>query len=281
MDGMLSGLSDLGLGNLENIDIFENEDEKKKEVQQKVPEVLEKDLIYDKTYTCPVCDCSITAKIMKTGKAKLQGTDKDLRPKYEAIDAQKYDVIQCPHCGYAALSRFFSQVTSTQAKLIKEQISQKVHLHTYKGEIYTYEEAMERYKMALANAVVKRGKNSEKAYICLKTAWLVRGYAESLAENDSTPYDKLEALKASEQQYLRNAYKGFTEALKSEGFPMCGMDETTINYLLAVLALQCGDYNTASKMVAKLLTDTAVNARIKDKARELKDEILAGMKKSK
>ena len=31
-----------------------------------------------------------------------------------------------------------------------------------------------------------------------------------------------------EEAYLKNAYTGFTEALQTEGFPMCGMDEITV-----------------------------------------------------
>ncbi len=279
MDGLLSGLSALGLDDLEQMDIFEDTKKKQEETVEKVPEIMEKDLIYDKTYTCPVCDKNFTAKIMKTGKAKLLGTDRDLRPRYEGIDAQKYDVLLCSTCGYAALARFFPHLTPTQVKLIKEQISRKVHLHAYEGEIYTYEEALEHYKLALASAVVKRAKNSEKAYICLKTAWLLRGYEEFLRENPDKGGEKLEAVRIMARTHIQNAYKGFSEALKTEGFPMCGMDEVTINYLLAVLAMEADDYDTASKMVARILTDPSVNSRIKDKARDLKEEILVGLKK--
>lgn len=279
MDGLLSGLSALGLDDLEQMDIFEDAKKKQEETVEKVPEIMEKDLIYEKTYTCPVCDKNFTAKVMKTGKAKLLGTDRDLRPRYEGIDAQKYDVLLCSTCGYAALTRFFPHLTPTQVKLIKEQISRKVHLRAYEGEIYTYEEALEHYKLALASAVVKRAKNSEKAYICLKTAWLLRGYEEFLMENPDKGGEKLGAVRIMARTHIQNAYKGFSEALRTEGFPMCGMDEVTINYLLAVLAMEADDYDTASKMVARILTDPSVNSRIKDKARDLKEEILAGRKK--
>ena len=40
---------------------------------------------------------------------------------------------------------------------------------------YSYEKAIERYKLALYNTLVKKGKNSEKAYECLKISWLYRG----------------------------------------------------------------------------------------------------------
>lgn len=282
MSGLLSGLSGLGLDDLEDVDIFEQPEKKQKEDPAAAAQrqmIQEKDMIYDRSFTCPICDTKFTNKIMKTGKAKLIKMDKDLRPVYEAVDGQKYDVILCPKCGYAAVTRFFSQVTSGQAKLIKEQITKKVQLHEYNGETYSYDEALERYKLALANAVVKRAKNSEKAYICLKTAWLLRGYAEEMEQQD-TPQNQLEMVNAMEENNMRNALKGFAEARQTESFPMCGMDEMTIDYLLAVLYIRFGQLDTASKLVSRIITSPGANARTKDKARELKDEILHEMRKA-
>lgn len=279
MAGLLSGL---GLDELENIDIYADPDKKEKEQENVAAKnvVDEKDLVYDKTFVCPVCDAKFDNKIMKTGKARLLGMDKDLRPIHEGVDTQKYDVLLCPRCGYAALSRFFPQITSTQAKLIKEHISGKVRLHEYTGETYSYDDALERYKLALANTVVKRGKNSEKAYICLKSAWVMRGYAKSLEESGGDAA-KIKELYAMEEAHMQNAYRGFTEAIQKESFPMCGMDEMTINYLMAVMALRFKEYETASKLVAAIITSSSANARTKDKARDLKDEILQEMKKAK
>ena len=239
--GIFSGLKNLGLGNMEEVDLFEEakqEESKKKDPVAAPPKPQEKDLIYDRSFVCPVCDSHFTAKIMKSNKARLLGTDQDLRARYEGIDAVKYDVVMCPVCGYAALIRFFTNVTSTQAKLIREKISQTVKLTAYNDEIYSYEQAMERYKMALVNAVVKRSKPSEKAYICLKSAWLLRGYGESLREKEDYDEKLVAALANQENEFLENAYKGFSEARQSEMFPICGMNTVTVDYLVAVLAVR-------------------------------------------
>ena len=103
MAGILSGLKSLGLDKLEGLEIFEDEEKKGLKIQKKAeakePAVLEeKDLIYDKTFTCAVCDKEFSSKIMKTGKAKLIATDIDLHYRYENIDAIKYDVVTCPKC---------------------------------------------------------------------------------------------------------------------------------------------------------------------------------------
>ena len=233
---LLAGLSKLGLGNLENSNIYEEpKDDKQNGKQDKeVHKVEEKDLIFDRTFECPLCNTKVISKVMKSGKAKLLRTDKDLRPVYEGIDAQKYDVVVCPKCGFSAITRYFTPMPAGQAKLIKENISSKVHLTPHTGEIYTYEQAMERYQLALANAVVKQGKASEKAYCCLKSAWLLRGWQEELAADEKNQ-EKIAELKEAEKEYLQNAMDGFSTAKASENFPVCGMDENTVDYLLACL----------------------------------------------
>ena len=54
---------------------------------------------------------------------------------------------------------------------------------------------------------------------------------------------------------------------------MCGMDETTLTYLVADLARQIGKYDESMRMIARVLTSREVNERIKEKAREMKDKI--------
>lgn len=274
--GIFSGLKSLGFGDLEGKDLFE-EETKVEQAAAEPAQPEEKDFILDKSFTCPVCDKNFTARAMKTGKAKLVSMDLDLRPRYVGVDATKYDVGLCPHCGYAALTRYFTAMTTNQIHLIKEQVSNKVKLPQHTEEYYTYEEAMERYKIALVCAMVKKAKNSEKAYICLKCAWLVRGYREELeSKGQLQPQQKAE-LDAQEMEYLKNAFKGFVEAQKSERYPMCGMDEYTMDYLMAALAYEVGELDKASQCVSRLLSSMA-NNRVKDKARDLKDLIVAKKK---
>ena len=221
MAGILSGLKSLGLDKLEGLEIFEDEEKKGLKIQKKAeakePVVLEeKDLIYDKAFTCAVCDKEFSSKIMKTGKAKLIATDIDLHYRYENIDSIKYDVVTCPKCGYSALLRYFPMTTSAQAKLIKANVYGKVKLSPISGETYSYEDMLERYKLALVCSIVKRAKDSEKAYVCLKNAWLLRGYAEELELKNELTEEQRQELKTQELEYIQNALDGFINAyLKS------------------------------------------------------------------
>ncbi|MCR4895396.1 MAG: DUF2225 domain-containing protein [Lachnospiraceae bacterium] len=282
MAGILSGLESLGLGALNGADVLADEEEKKKAAAARAaavepPKVQEKDLIYDKAYTCKVCHKSFNAKVMKSGKSKLLGVSFALRPRYEGIAAEKYDVLLCPHCGYAALTKYFDVLLDAQAKLIKENISKNVILTEYKDETYGFEQALERYKLALANAVVKKGKISERSFICLKTAWLLSSYCESLQEEEGQE-EKIRSLKAQEEEYFHTAMDGFVDARQKETPPIAGMDGVTLDYLIAELAVHFKEYDLASRMIQSILTATGANARIKDKARDLKDTMQAQKK---
>lgn len=279
MSSLLSGLEQFGLGNLEKMEIYEEPQKEEEQVSEvKKAEIQETDLLFDKTYQCPNCDREFKEKTVKVGKAKLSSVDLDLRPKYENIDMIKYDVILCPHCGYTALSRYFKFLTQLQAKRIKEAISANYRASKEVKELYTYEDSLERYKMTLANAIVKQAKPSEKAYICLKTSWLFRGYIETLDPKDAEGAKKKEELAKQEEAFLKSAFEGFLTARQTEGYPMCGMDESTVDYLIAVTSMHFNKLDMASKLVAGILTSASANSRMKDKARNLKDMLMQKIK---
>lgn len=276
--GLLSGLSNMGLGKLEGADIYE--EEKKPEVKAAAKEEApfdENDVLFDKSAECPICGKSFSYRAVRTGKARLLGQDQDLRPKYDKFDPAKYDVVVCPYCGYAALIRYFTALPDAQVKLVKAGIGGKVH-GVSNPPIFSYDDAVQRYQLALASSIVKRAKDSEKAYVCLKMAWVIRGKKESLPL-DTENYDEvMKELTDDEFEALKFAYDGFVSARQKESFPIAGMDEITIDYLIGVLAAKFGEFDTAQKMIAGILMNKAANNRIKDRARDLKEQVLADMK---
>ncbi|MGN0131318.1 MAG: DUF2225 domain-containing protein [Lachnospiraceae bacterium] len=284
-NNLLSGLDNLGLGNLKGLEIYNepHKDDKTAATVQnaaKVTELKEEDMVFDKTFTCPVCDSEFKCKMVRSGRARAIGSDMDLRPRYENIDVIKYDIIACPHCGYAGMEKNFPYLTPSQRKAIKENICDSFMPRRVDPEkkIYTYQEALERHKLALVNTIVKRGKDSEKAYICLKTGWLLRGEAELFDRNDPDYARKKHENDSAENQFLRNAYDGFIKARASESFPICGMDSITIDYLLSALAIRFEEYETAAKLLSGIITSRGANSRIKDRARDLKEVLLEKMK---
>lgn len=277
MGNLFAGLESLGLNITKDINVYEAEKKENangQNAESKQKELSEEDLLFDKSYTCPVCDMEFKSKMVRTGKAKLISADTDLRPKYQGIDPLKYDAILCPKCGYASLNRYFNFVMSSQSKMIKEQISQSFKYTSEEDKVYSYDEAIMRHKMALLNTVVKKGKTSERAYTCLKLAWLFRGKREELMKGE---YSKEEAaaLLKEELQFLENAHEGFVTAFSKEGFPMCGMDQYTVMYLAAELARRIGKIEEAKRWVSRVLVARDANKRIKDKALALKEMLQA------
>ena len=232
--------------------------------------------IFEKKIDCPICRKEFSAMQVKTGKARFQGTDDDLRPRYQGVDTIKYDIYMCPHCGYAAVAREFNNVTPKQRQLIMSEIGNKyAGSDTHHEGAYTYDEAIVRYKMALLTAIKKPSKLSECAYLCLKLSWLYRAAGEQLAADaqgrELSPNERkhLEDCRQGERQYHSQAYNGLKEALLKEYPPICGMDEDTLNYLMSVLAYHCEDTGSASQFGYMVLSSRTASSKLKEKEREI------------
>lgn len=243
-----------------------------KEQVEKTDEEYEREAVFEKKYECPVCDAKFVQKAVRMGAIRLASTDTDLRRKYKHFDPIKYDIIACPKCGYAAMGlQSFRLMSSIQRKLLKEQIQANFKGMPETGELMSYEDALVRYKLALYSGVVKKSKTSERAYLCLKIAWLYRSMGEELKPSDENYQEKRKKYEEEEKGYLEKAYTGFGAAVQSEMFPICGMDENTFNYLYAELARRTGNLDMAKRMIGTILVSKSASAALKEKARALKD----------
>lgn len=278
---LLSGLEQFGIKvEPEKTEIFG--DEKQKEVnrsegqsiseEKKIPE---SELLFTKRMRCTICDKVFDVRMVKNARTKRLQPDFDLRPRFENIDTLKYDVYACPYCGYAAMGRYFEHLTKGQIQLVKDNVCANFKSSTDKEpEIYTYDQAISRYKLALYNSMVKKAKTSEKAYTCLKISWLYRELVEQTDDITEEGRDKKEEYVKLQEEFYKEAYEGFQKALATETFPMCGMDSFTVDYLMASMACYFKDYAFASKSLSNILSSQVADRRIKDKALELKNEII-------
>ena len=238
----------------------------------------EENYIFSKAYICPVCNGKFHSMTVRTGKARLIGSDKDLRNIFKGVDANKYDVVLCNHCGYAALLRYFGPLAKPHRDMIVENIARKFKPVDEKLGVISYEEAFIRYKMAQISAFHRQAKNSEKAYICLKTAWLLRGMREELVQSDEFSTQKVGELETQEKKYLEAALAGFEEARMSEMPPIAGMNEITLDYLLSVLCLECEKYEDGLKLAQNVVVSGQATSQQKEKAREIVAELKALLK---
>lgn len=283
--GLLDSLEKLGIKNVDADEMYKESKEtkvKKEEPKEKKEiEIKEEDFLLQKTYVCPICDSKFKDLSLKSGKARLVDTAKNLRPKYEHIEPLKYEALVCPKCGYAVMGRYLGPLAPTQKKNVLASIGNSFNGNIKEKTTYTFDEALERITLALASAIVKNAKASEKAYICLKGGWLCEAYLDTLDPDDAKQEMLCEEIREKEREFMDNAYDGFLMAMQSEGFPIGGMDEVTLDYLVAVMAFEKGAYDVAAKRVASILQSRNAPTRIKEKARDLREELAAAIKSEK
>ncbi len=237
-------------------------------------ETNEKTLLIDKRYTCPICDKQIRANSVKSNAARFVNTMGDLRPIYSNINITKYDAVCCPNCGYAALTQNFSNLTSTQKKLIKDKIqtNYKSHEET-ECDFYTTEVAISRMKMTLLCTITKEAKASESGYVCLKISWLYQALADEIPEDAPDAAAKKDLYLKEAHNAAMKAYEYLSNARMHEEYPIASMNETTLDYLLSYLAYEKGDYQTAMQFLSGVVSNRSTSPRLKDKAIDLKDLI--------
>lgn len=267
---LLGKIQGLGLNQFQEEDILADYSNQKKSgvVTANTKEKTEADYLLVKTYVCPVCGKEFKTLKVKSNKPRLLGTDPDMRPLYKGIDVTKYDSVVCQHCGYAALAKTFDQISDTQIRNIRTEICSRFKGLPEIGSTYTYDEAITRFQLALASAIIKRVKISERAYICLKLAWLYRGKRNELIAPDEK---RTKELYRMEFDYIKKALAGFQNARLNEMFPIMGMDEWTFTFLTAELSIECNDYQEARRLIAAIIYSKGAPDRVKDKARDLKD----------
>ena len=288
MDNLLSGLGKFGLDENVANNIFEDENTVAKKnadgsVTKEAAAPKETDFLLLKAVRCPICDGTFRTIQIKSGRAKRKEPDLDLRPRFEHIDTNKYDITTCPKCGYTAMNRYFGPMSSVQNKLVKEGVCDKFKTpptqEITEVKTYTYDEAIELFKLALYCTIVKKGPTSEKAYECLKLAWLLRGKMEELATDMEKNKEAIIACQKEYASFYAQAFEGFVKAMSSENYPMCGMDQSTVDLLIAAMAFNLGKYDYSSRFVSSLIVSRTAGANIKKRAHELKEKIVEKMKK--
>lgn len=231
----------------------------------------EAEVLFKKSYDCPVCANKFKALSVKAGKVRRAGQGDYLRPISAGVNPIKYDAIMCPMCGYSAMARYFDKMVPAQKLKIREKIASMFQSVTFGEDLYTYDEAMKRYKMAFLCDVTANVEESRIAYTCIKLAWLVRGRIEEEANQLSA--EAVASMEDYEMECLKNAFKHFMSAFTSENFPMCGMDEATVSYLVAEIGYGIGKYHDAQRMLGNVIGNRDISPRLKDKTIDLKRAI--------
>ncbi|MDD7794954.1 DUF2225 domain-containing protein [Clostridium sp. 'White wine YQ'] len=255
MNDIFSGLENLGFDDLKNLKVYD-EAKKQESVQNKVKQVSQEDFLFDKQVSCPVCGTSFKTPTYKVNGPRKKGQDTDLFIHYDVVNPYFYDVWVCNSCGYAAMKADFPKIKSFQKDIILSSITPKWKGREYPNVI-DEKLAIEKYKLALVNAIYIQAKNSTKAMICLKIAWMHRML------ND----------KENELSFLSQALKGFNDAYSTEDFPIYGMQRYTVMFLIGELSRRTKNYDDAMRWFSQVITTPGVPEKVKNLCRDCRDLI--------
>lgn len=259
MEHLFAEMEKFGLENLskQQTEVFQPpEEEQEKNAGKEHKAFSIHNYIYPKSYICSVCSQSFTSSTVRAKKVRIQHIDLYLHPICTPIEPLFYGVVSCSICGYTATDNCFDKITGNQARLIIEKISNNFRSVSYPEELDA-DMAIERYKLALLNAMVKQGKVGEKAYICMKLTWLYK--IKKDAKNIKT--------------FAELTVTGFNSALQGDRNTLLGLEESSIIYLLGAFSALIGEKDAALKYLSQVVVSKAASSRLKDKARDLKGKI--------
>lgn len=261
LNSIFSSLKPLGFNDFDDIEIFKKEEKTQTAVKGNIKKefctnIDINTLIFDREVTCPVCAQPFKTKAVKSNAPRIKSRDSDFLIRYNIINPLLYDVWLCPICGYAALKGDFHKIKNHQKPLIIAKISNQWQGKKY-PPILNEQNAIERLKLALFNAVVAEAPNSTKAYICLKIAWIYR-----LIEN----YEE-------ERSFLLKALEGFLLAYSNEYTPFYGLDSHALMYLIGELYRRTDNEKEALVWFGNVVISRNAPFKIKEKARDMIDVI--------
>ncbi len=231
----------------------------------------EAEFLLEKQHSCPICGTEFTTKMLRAGKAFSNGMDMDLRPRFRNIDVIKYWVVECPVCGYAEMYKLFGQVNKKELPLLKENKAGMNYDAPLEEGIRSYAEAYRQYKSVLRCNLIRGAKSSRRAYSALCTAWLLRGWRESIEEAGNTVGENEPMCKNEEDKFITYAMRYFRDAEEHEDFPLGDFGESTYDYLMAALNYKMGNRTEAQKYVFHTLQDRTIKQNLRVKAEDLRE----------
>ena len=207
--------------------------------------------LFDKTVTCPVCNSTFKTACVKSKTPRIDSKDSDFFIRYtKKVNPYFYDVWLCNSCGYAAMKSDFENLRTFRKELVMSNVTPKWTPREY-PRILDEKNAIERYKLALLNAMLTSSPDSTKAMISLKIAWMFR-----LLEDSNSEYT-----------FLGQALEGFNDAYRNEPFPIDGMQRDSFMYLVGELNRRLGHEQDALLWFSKTIVNTNASYKVKEMAR--------------
>ena len=195
--------------------------------------------LYDKKFTCPVCDYNFVSKKLRSRFVKPIRTDSDFGPVFAKGDSNNplfYYVAVCPECGFAFSEDFSTNISQTSKQRVREELSAKMEKTVDYGQERDFSQAVNTYKLAIYSGQLVRERHLVLAKLCHRLAWLYRGMEEV----------------AEERRFLELAASEFEQAYINSDYDEEKVPEIQILYLVGAINHKLGKYNEAVQFFAKV-----------------------------
>lgn len=208
--------------------------------------------LYEKSNKCIICNNNFSSKRLRATACRIDKREEDFYTSYKGHNPMHYEILVCPHCGYAAAETSFNSLSPKEISDIKEMLSGKVISRSFCGE-RTVNDALDSFKIALFMANSRAAKDSIIAGLSLKLAWIYR-----------------EMKDAKEIDFLGHALEHYKEAYDKEILPLGNLDEMSVQYLLGELSRRLNKFKDAVFWFSKAVSnpERANNPRIEKLSRE-------------
>lgn len=213
---------------------------------------------------CPVCN-EMTRVIKTRTRLVVEKRDEDLCVHYKNFNPYYYKIWVCENCGYAADEKTFSSILPKRDREKILDFVQKKQFDVGFSETRTFPDAVGSYQLALTYLDLINGSYAKRATFNLNLAWLYRFNED--ADN--------------EREYMVKAAELFDTALTKERFPVDGMTDGSVLYLIGAIYYRLGYYDHCTQYLSRIISDQDMRSReprVYDKARDLWGEVRAHKK---
>ncbi|WP_100333301.1 DUF2225 domain-containing protein [Bacillus alkalisoli] len=189
--------------------------------------------LYDKNFTCPICDKKHISKKVRSKFIKSISHDSDFCTHYESVDTNPllYYVNVCPTCGYASSEEFSNYFKPGTKDQIETKIWKHWHGKSY-GEKRTVDLAINTYKLAIYTGLLKKETPIVIAGLYLRLAWIYR----------TLLVDELQ-----EKRFMKLALEQYKDSYSVGDYIGKDLSELRLLYIIGELYSRIGYFEQAIK----------------------------------
>ncbi|UYZ21394.1 DUF2225 domain-containing protein [Mesobacillus jeotgali] len=224
--------------------------------------------LYDKKYTCAMCENSFTTKKVRSRFVKVLNFDTDFAPLYADgyENPNFYYINVCPDCGYSFTDDFSGYFPPGAKQVIQDKICNQWVPHDYGAE-RTIQDALNTFKLAAYSSMLKKEKHIVTAGLYIRIAWLYRS-TENLDQ---------------ELRFSKLALKEYTESYSTGDYKGTQVSELRLMYLIGELSRRLGQTQDAVRFFSKVIekqrqsVEPQIIQLAKDRWQEMReDKVVSG-----